>query len=132
MIPAEWAADFQQWKTLIVDHSGLAKDALHIYAGMAVFVAVRLLWQTRFGWGLAWISVLALALGAEYLDLVAERSDPVLRPDAAHWHDIWNTMFWPTVLAIFGRWMVPRTVVSPVMPIRDDDPLSLHLTDQSP
>ncbi len=113
MIRPEWAHEFQIWKSWIVNESGLAKDALHIYAGLAVYILVRLVWRGRFGWGIAWIAALMLALGAEYLDIIAERTDPVLQPDAAHWHDIWNTMFWPSVLAIFGRWMVPREKKAP-------------------
>ncbi len=107
MIPAEWAQEFQIWKSVIVNETGLAKDALHIYAGLAIFILVRLLWRWRFGWSIAWITAMIVAVGTEFLDIAAEGSHNLQRPNAAHWHDIWNTMFWPSVLAIFGRWMVP-------------------------
>ena len=48
-------------------------------------------------WGAAWLAVLVMACGGEWLDLTAEYSHAAIQPDAAHWHDIWNTMFWPTV-----------------------------------
>jgi hypothetical protein len=113
MIPVEWAAQFQAWKWVVIEHTGLAKDALHIYAGMAIFVAVRLAWRWRFGWAAAWVAALIMALGAEYLDVLSDRPSARIRPEGAHWHDVWNTMFWPSVLAIFGRWMVPVQQVDP-------------------
>jgi hypothetical protein len=104
----QMSADFQATKLLLIEGSGLAKDALHVYFGLALFLAVRLAWRWRFGWLLAWLAALALAVGAEWLDLRGEGLVGAMQPDSAHWHDIWNTMFWPTVLAIFGRWLHPR------------------------
>ncbi len=105
--------DYQQLKVVLLDETGLAKDALHIYAGMAMFIIVRLLWRWRGGWIAAWLAALALACGAEYIDLRTEFSNSALQPDAAHWHDIWNTMFWPTVLLLVGRWLQPRPKPEP-------------------
>jgi hypothetical protein len=103
--------DFQQLKVFLLDGTGLAKDALHIYAGMAVFLVVRLMWRRRGGWILAWLAALAVACGAEYIDLRTEHAKGALQPDSAHWHDIWNTMFWPTVLLFVGRWLQPKPKV---------------------
>lgn len=100
--------DFQQFKLVALDATGLAKDALHIYAGMALFLLIRLLWRWRGGWLLAWLAVLAMACTVEWIDLKAEAANSTLQPDAAHWHDIWNTMFWPTVLLLVGRWLQPK------------------------
>ncbi len=73
------AALFEERKLSIVSAVGLGKDA-----------------------------VLVMACGGEWLDLQAEIGRSAVQPDAAHWHDIWNTMFWPTVLLIVGRWLEPR------------------------
>ena len=100
--------DFQQMKLALIDWSGLAKDALHIYAGLAMFLLVRLLWRWRGGWIVAWIATLAMACAVEYIDLLAEFTNSSVQPDAEHWHDVWNTMFWPTVLLLVGRWLQPR------------------------
>lgn len=105
--------DYQQLKVILLEATGLGKDALHIYAGMAMFIAVRLLWRWRGGWFVAWGAALALACAAEYIDLRTEFTNSALQPDAAHWHDIWNTMFWPTVLALLGRWLQPRAKPEP-------------------
>jgi hypothetical protein len=99
--------DLQHLKQILIDGTGLGKDALHVYAGLAMFLTVRLLWRWRFGWIMAWLSTLSLALGVEWLDVQLEQSQLNLRPDAEHWHDIWNTMFWPTMLLLVGRWLQP-------------------------
>ena len=104
----EIASLFEARKVSLVTATGLDKDALHIYVGMTVFLAVRLAWRWRGGWLTAWLGVLAIACGGEWLDLTAEANHSAIQPDAAHWHDIWNTMFWPTVLLLVGRWLQPK------------------------
>lgn len=100
---------FEARKVSVIAATGLDKDALHIYFGLALFLLVRLIWRWRGGWVVAWLAVLAMACGGEWLDLNAEIGRSAIQPDAAHWHDIWNTIFWPTVLLIVGRWLQPRT-----------------------
>ena len=103
----EIASLFEARKLSVVEATGLDKDALHIYFGMTLFLVVRLAWRGRGGWIAAWIAVLAMACGGELLDLIAEYTNAQIQPDAAHWHDIWNTIFWPTMLMLVGRWL-PR------------------------
>lgn len=100
--------DFQQFKLVMLGYTGLGKDALHIYAGMGLFLLVRLIWRWRGGWVLAWLTVLALACTVEWIDMKAEVMASTLQPDPEHWHDVWNTMFWPTVLLLVGRWLQPK------------------------
>lgn len=120
----EIASLFEARKVSVIDATGLDKDALHIYFGLAVFLAVRLAWRWRGGWVVAWFVVLAVACGGEWLDVTAELSRSAIQPDAAHWHDIWNTMFWPTVLLLFGRWLQPVVKTSATVAYSDDAPLS--------
>ena len=101
-------ADLPVLKVYLQNVTGLGKDALHVYAGMAMFLTVRLLWRWRGGWIAAWLAALMLALAVEYVDMRNEGQIGVLQPDPAHWHDIWNTMVWPTVLLLVGRWLQPR------------------------
>lgn len=108
MTLVQLAALFQEQKLWIVSASELSKDALHIYFGLGLFLTVRLLWRWRGGWIAAWTATFAMACAGEWLDIVAELTRSTLQPDAAHWHDIWNTMFWPTVLLLVGRWLQPR------------------------
>lgn len=115
------SADFQAVKLVLVEGSGLAKDALHVHFGLAVFVAARLVWRWRYGWAVAWLAALMVTLGGEWLDLRGEALAGALQPDSAHWHDVWNTMFWPTVLALFGRWLQPtRPAAKPLADERAD------------
>ncbi|HEY0597192.1 hypothetical protein [Sphingopyxis sp.] len=107
------AALFQEQKLWLVASADLSKDALHVYFGMALFLFVRLVWRWRGGWFAAWLAVLAMACGGEWLDVTAEISRSAIQPDSAHWHDIWNTMFWPTVLLLVGRWLQPRARMVP-------------------
>ncbi|MCU0728941.1 MAG: hypothetical protein MUF41_02390 [Sphingopyxis sp.] len=100
--------EFQLLKIALMDMTGLAKDALHVHIGLGIFVAVRLLWRRRYGWLLAWVAALAAALGGEWFDLRSQYGNGPFTPDTAHWHDVWNTMLWPTLLAIVGRWLQPR------------------------
>ena len=104
----ELASLFEERKSWLVTATDLSKDALHIYFGLALFLAVRLVWRRRGGGLIAWGAVLVMACGGEWLDLQAEIGRAAIQPDAAHWHDIWNTMFCPTMLLIVGRWLEPR------------------------
>lgn len=103
----ELASLFEAQKSWLVSAADLSKDALHIYFGLALFLTVRLIWRWRGGWLVAWLAVLAMACGGEFLDMAAEANRAAIQPDAAHWHDIWNTMFWPTALLLVGRWLQP-------------------------
>lgn len=120
-----WASAPQGLQILkldIIDATGLGKDALHVYAGLAVFIIIRLVWRRRGGWWLAWLASLALATGIEWLDMRADAAGSMVQPDGEHWHDVWNTMFWPTILLLFGRWMQPNPKAEPELGDRADQP----------
>jgi hypothetical protein len=124
-VSAEAASNlYQELKLFFIDGSGLSKDALHIYGGLAIYLAARLL-LPRWRW-LAWTLVLLAALGGEWLDMRGEHLRGDLQPDAAHWHDVWNTLFWPTILLLVERWWPPaatrqsRSRAVPVEPSDED------------
>ena len=102
---------YQQLKIVLIDGSGLGKDALHIYAGMAIYLTVRL-GLRRPVW-MAWVAVVIAALAGEWLDIEGEYLRGRLAPEPGHWHDIWNTAFWPSVLAVVERWWPRREVARP-------------------
>lgn len=89
----------QSSKLAIVAATGLAKDALHIYTGMAVFLLV-LLWRRCSRSLLPLLMVVMVAVAGELLD----RRDDIASLGRWRWkasvHDIVNTMFWPAVLTL--------------------------------
>ena len=105
--------EFQALKLSLLDRTDLAKDALHIHIGLAIFIVVRLCWRWRGGWIVAWAAALAAALGGEWLDIQSELAGGALQPDAGHWHDVWNTMLWPSILLCIGWWLQPRPKIAP-------------------
>jgi hypothetical protein len=94
----------QQTKHYIVEHLGLAKDALHIYVALIVFFGCCLLFKWKAGQWKPWAAVLAAALLGEAWDL---RDSVVYHTRVSlggNVHDIWNTMLVPTVLMLATRY----------------------------
>ena len=93
----------QEAKLLAMDATNLAKDALHVHVGLLVFFAAALLlrWPLR-SWR-PWLAVLAVAVAGEAWDISNTWGNGgPLRLDA-NWHDVWNTMLWPTVIMLLAR-----------------------------
>lgn len=93
----------QTVKLWTVGHIGLAKDALHIYVALALFLGSATLFEWRLSDRRPWLIVFAAAVAGEAWDLrdslvYGTRIDPW-----ANWHDIWNTLFWPSVIVLFAR-----------------------------
>jgi cell shape-determining protein MreD len=97
-------SDFQLFKLQIVDALGLAKDAVHIYAGLAVFLGAALLFRRSLRDWLPFAAVLAAALLGELWDIYdsVAGNDPV-RWDKS-WHDVWNTILTPSLLFLLARY----------------------------
>jgi hypothetical protein len=95
---------FQALKLALVDLTGLSKDALHIYVGLAVFLVVAIATRRQLRSWVPWFAVLAAAVLGEILDM----QDDFMY--FGHWrvlvslHDIANTLFWPTVLLLLARY----------------------------
>ena len=94
----------QTFKFWLINHGHLAKDALHIYVALTLFLGSLLLFRWRVGSWKPWAIVLVVAVAGEAWDL---RDSFVFHTPVnlwANWHDIWNTMFWPTVITLLARW----------------------------
>ncbi len=80
------------------------KDALHIYAALAVQLAAARLSRGSFGDILPWLTVLCAVLINEYVDLVRGGELRVMPWQVVSGvHDILNTMILPTVLLMLSR-----------------------------
>lgn len=109
--------EFQDWKMGVVEATGLARDALHIYFGLVVFLSARFIFGDRPSSGpAAWLIVAAFALLGEVMDYTGKGNLIALMTVDRHLHDIINTLFWPTILLLFGQVIFART--------RKDTPLS--------
>lgn len=95
--------EFETLKIFLVSHTGLAKDALHIYVSLAIFLGSCLIfkWKTR-QWQ-PWCLVLAAALAGEAWDLLStvSRNGPPQWDES--WKDLWNTILVPTMLLVLSR-----------------------------
>ncbi|MPW43496.1 hypothetical protein [Acinetobacter guerrae] len=97
---------FQEFKIYIVHFTHLARDALHIYAGLLVFLCVAFLDKRQLKSVWALVAVMFIAMGAELLDA---RDDFInygyWRFDASL-HDLLNTIFWPLVLWLIAKFKI--------------------------
>ena len=95
---------FQTAKLVVADTIGLSKDALHVYVGLGAFLLTALILRVPLrDWRPLTVAFL-VALSGEIWDLIewANRGN-ALQWDSS-WHDLWNTMFWPTMLFVLARW----------------------------
>ena len=95
---------FQDIKIVLIDATGLGKDALHIYVSLAVFFG-SCLW---FGWR-AWnvgprLMVAVDAILGELWDISDSlKYDAAIEP-ASHIKDLVNTMLVPTIIMAVARY----------------------------
>jgi len=96
--------NFEAFKFFLIDLTDLAKDALHIYVALAIFLGSCLVfgWKTR-QWR-PWMLVLCAAILGEVWDIQAALDKAQRVRPWDNWHDIWNTMVVPTVLMITSRY----------------------------
>lgn len=93
----------QSLKLAAVHATGLSKDALHIYVGLAVYIAGAFLTRRRLISWLPFIAVLVVSILGEGLDMADDFRT------LGHWrwranvHDIMNTAFWPAALTLLAR-----------------------------
>lgn len=98
---------FQSAKLWLGSVIGLSKDALHVYVGLTVFLLMALVFRLPLRDWRPISAVFLVAVAGEIGDLVervGRDRDPFW---AASWHDLWNTMFWPTMIFLLARF-APR------------------------
>lgn len=103
----------QSIKLAIVSATGLSKDALHIYVGMAVYLMLIAITR-RFRPYIGWLVVFIIACAGEWVD----RRDDIESLGYWRWqasaHDVLNTLFWPTALTLL--WLLKCRTKSSVHP----------------
>lgn len=117
---AAWVQSWIHYKTWLVENIGLTNDALHVHGALLIVCVSALCLRIRPDNIICWIIVMVAELFNEYADIrgVAPGEATI----NAGLHDIYNTMFWPTILVIFGRLLFPprMKIVKPEMLILSD------------
>jgi len=93
----------QSIKLAIIAVTGLSKDALHIYVGLAVFLATAVVLRKPLRSIVPWLAVVAVAVAGELLDMRDDVASLGYWRWGASLHDVLNTIFWPTVLFLLAR-----------------------------
>jgi hypothetical protein len=93
----------QSIKLAIVAATGLSKDALHIYVGLAVFLAAAVVLRKPLRSIVPWLVIFAMAIAGEVLDMRDDIASLGYWRWGASLHDVLNTLFWPTVLLLIAK-----------------------------
>jgi hypothetical protein len=93
-------------KMRLVEAVGLTNDAMHIHVSLLILFVAALVLRRRPDSVWCWLAVFVAELFNEYADLRGLAPGEATMDAALH--DIYNTMFWPTVIVLFGRLLFPR------------------------
>lgn len=93
----------QSAKFWLVGHVGLAKDALHVHVGLLLFVGSALIFRWPIRSWKPWALALTGALLGEAWDLRDSLVHHTRIALWANWHDVWNTMLWPSLFLLLAR-----------------------------
>ena len=120
--------DFSTFKINIIETTGLAKDALHIYVGVGVYLLCLIVLRPLFkNQGvrsfLALMVVIGIALLGEYFDnkhIIAPKGLLALSAAdvMASIHDLINTCLLPFVLYALTLWTSIFRPTTPALPVR--------------
>lgn len=93
----------QSIKLVIIAATGLSKDALHIYVGLAAFLTSAAVLGKPLRSIVPWLVVVAIAIAGEVVDMRDDVASLGYWRWSASLHDILNTLFWPTVLMLLAK-----------------------------
>ena len=93
----------QTIKLAIVSFTGLSKDALHIYVGLALFFFAAAMLRKPLRSIVPWLAAGGATAAGELLDIRDDSSYLGYWRWGASAHHMINTLFWPTVLLFLAR-----------------------------
>lgn len=93
------------YKTRLVEYVGLTNDAMHVHGSLLILLVSAIMLRRRPDSIWCWLIVFAAELFNEYADL--KGLAPGEASIDASLHDLYNTMFWPTVFVVLGRFLFP-------------------------
>jgi len=116
-------------KELIGAYTGLERDALHIHGALFLYLIAMGLFRQNRRSRIPWLIVFAAELANEGYDAYfnwGEDREWILEGAAK---DLWNTMLWPTVLLLVGRyttWFQRRPLPAAAEPEPEDATIDSH------
>jgi hypothetical protein len=105
------------YKIQLIDFVGLTNDAMHVHGSLLILFVSAIILRRRPDSIWCWLIVLVAELFNEYADL--KGLAPGESSMDASIHDLYNTMFWPTLILLLGRLLFPPRLKEPA--IVDDD-----------
>ena len=93
----------QRLKLAIAELTGLSKDTLHVYVGLAVFLAVAAVSPRRLRSIVPLLAVAAVAIAGELVDIRVDLATVGYWQWKASIHDMLNTLFWPAMIWLLAR-----------------------------
>ncbi len=100
------APSFQTAKLYVVEATGLARDTLHMHVGLALMLAVALLFRCSLRSLWPWLVVVLFAGLGELLDRRDNIAATGVWNRAESLKDFLNTLFWPTMLMLLAKFNV--------------------------
>ena len=94
------------YKIWLIEKVGLTNDAMHVHGSLLILFVSAILLRRRPDSIWCWIIVFVAELFNEYADL--RGLAPGEATLDASLHDLYNTMFWPTIILILGRFLFPQ------------------------
>lgn len=101
---ADISTAYADVKIFIEHYTGLERDALHIHLAILLYLCAMFVFRQTRRSRIPWLVVLAFEILNELFDLRWQQ----MQGAPLAWHeslkDLWNTMLWPTVLLLIGRY----------------------------
>lgn len=93
------------YKIRLTQYVGLSNDAMHVHGSLLLLFGSAIILRRRPDSIYCWLIVLLAELFNEFADL--KGLVPGEASIDAGIHDIYNTMIWPTILLLLGRFLFP-------------------------
>ena len=107
------------YKMWLIEKVGLTNDAMHVHGSLLILCVSAIVLRRRPDSIWCWILVFIAELFNEYADL--RGLAPGEATLDASLHDLYNTMFWPTIILILGRFLFPRRQLQKPAPTASSD-----------
>ena len=117
------------YKFRLIEYVGLSNDAMHVHGSILILFVSAIILRRRPDSVFCWLVVLAAELFNEYADL--KGLAPGEASIDAGIHDVYNTMFWPTLILLLGRFLFPSARKEQALACANSSDLADQIPDQT-